>query len=100
MAIAQSPELVRSFGGSELDWLTREQYYDFVTGQSFRQSVLCRDQMPFSRTPSARALMSLRITVNVRPGTHGRAPRSGCAHIGFGARYGIRLNRPNQGGDP
>jgi methyltransferase-like protein/2-polyprenyl-3-methyl-5-hydroxy-6-metoxy-1,4-benzoquinol methylase len=67
MAIAQSPELLRSFGGSELDWLTREQYLDFVTGQSFRQSVLCRDQKPCSRTPSARALMSLRITVNVRP---------------------------------
>ena len=68
MAIAHSPELVRSFGGSELEWLTCEQYHDFVTGQSFRQSVLCRDQRSLSRTPSARALTSLRITVNVRPG--------------------------------
>jgi methyltransferase-like protein/SAM-dependent methyltransferase len=67
MALAQPPEIFRSFGGSELDWLTREQYVDFVTGQSFRQTVLCRDQRPFSRTPSMRALMSLRITVNVRP---------------------------------
>jgi methyltransferase-like protein/SAM-dependent methyltransferase len=69
MAVAQSPELFRSFSGAELDWLTREQYHDFVTGQSFRQSVLCRDQRTCSRTPSARALMSLRITVIVRPAT-------------------------------
>jgi methyltransferase-like protein len=69
MAIAQPPELFRSLGGSELDWLTREQYHDFVTGQSFRRSVLCRNQRPLSRTPSGRALMSLRITANVRPGT-------------------------------
>jgi len=69
MAVAQSPELFRSLAGSEFDWLTREQYHDFVRGQSFRQSVLCRDQRPCSRTPSARALMSLRSTVSVRPAT-------------------------------
>jgi methyltransferase-like protein len=69
MAVAQAPELFRFLAGSELDWLTREQYLDFVTGQSFRQSLLCHDQRPCSRSPSTEALKSLRITVSGRPAT-------------------------------
>ncbi len=69
MAVAQSPELLRGFEDSGLDWVAREQYHDFLKGQTFRQSILCRDNIRCSRSPSPSALMSLRITGHVRPTT-------------------------------
>src|SRR5215470_9076694 len=57
-ADAQPPELLRPFRDSA-DELAREQYYDFLKGQSFRQAVLCRAGVPCSRAPSAAGLMSL-----------------------------------------
>jgi len=74
MAATQPPELFQAFGDSPLDWLGREQLYDFIKGRAFRHSVLCRADVPCSRTPSARALMSLRITSLVRPAAAGPAP--------------------------
>jgi methyltransferase-like protein len=67
-AATQPPELLRPFGDS-LDWLAREQYYDFLKGQSFRQAVLCREDVLCSRVPLASGLMALRIAALVRPAT-------------------------------
>jgi methyltransferase-like protein/cyclopropane fatty-acyl-phospholipid synthase-like methyltransferase len=72
-AAAQPRELLRPFGDSA-DWLAREQYYDFLKGQSFRQAVLCREGVPCSRAPSATGLMSLRIAALVRPVPAGPEP--------------------------
>ena len=73
MAAAQPRELLRPFGDSA-DWLAREQYYDFLKGQSFRQAVLCREGVSCSRAPSASGLMSLRIAALVRPAPAGPEP--------------------------
>jgi methyltransferase-like protein/SAM-dependent methyltransferase len=67
MAVAQSAELFRGLDDSGPDWLAREQYYDFLKGQSFRQSVLCHANRECPRIPSAEAVTSLRFTPNVRP---------------------------------
>jgi cyclopropane fatty-acyl-phospholipid synthase-like methyltransferase/methyltransferase-like protein len=77
MAVTQPPELFQAFGDAPLDWLGREQLYDFIKGRAFRHSVLCRADVPCSRTPTARALMSLRITSLVRPAASGPAPGLG-----------------------
>ncbi|HZW32503.1 MAG TPA: class I SAM-dependent methyltransferase [Isosphaeraceae bacterium] len=73
MAAAQPPELLRPFGDSA-DWLAREQYYDYLKGQSFRQAVLCREGVACSRAPTATGLMSLRIAALVRPAPAGSTP--------------------------
>ncbi len=67
MAAAQPDELFRAFGDRALDWHDREQIYDFIKGRAFRNALLCREEVPCSRVPSARAIMSLRITSMVRP---------------------------------
>jgi methyltransferase-like protein/SAM-dependent methyltransferase len=78
MAVAQPPDFFRHFEGiaSDADWLAREQYCDFIGGRMFRQSLLCRDQVPCSRTPSAQSLESLRMTGLVRPGAASPDPGS------------------------
>src|SRR5262249_46844904 len=53
---------------ADSDWLAREQYCDFIGGRMFRRSLLCRDQVPCSRTPSPQSVTSLRMTGLVRPG--------------------------------
>src|SRR5438067_9023170 len=73
LAAAQPPGLLQVFGDSA-DWLAREQYYDFIKGQSFRQAVLCREGVPCSRLPLAQGLMSLRIAALVRPAASGPEP--------------------------
>src|SRR5262249_29314541 len=77
-AADQPPELLRPFGDSA-DWLAREQYYDFLKGQSFRQAVLCPQGVPCSRAPSASGLMSLRIAALVRHVPAGPEPGPGGA---------------------
>lgn len=76
MAAAKPPELFQAFGDSARDWLAREQLYDCITGRAFRHAVLCREGVACSRAPSARALMSLRITALVRPAGEGPVPRA------------------------
>jgi methyltransferase-like protein/trans-aconitate methyltransferase len=70
-AAAQPAELFQALGDSGLDWLAREQLYDFVNGRSFRHAVLCHEGSPCSRTPSLQALQSLRFTPRVRPAAEG-----------------------------
>jgi methyltransferase-like protein/trans-aconitate methyltransferase len=77
MAATQPPELFQAFGDSQLDWLGREQLADFIKGREFRHAVLCRADVPCARSPSARAIMSLRITTLVWPAAAGAAPGFG-----------------------
>jgi methyltransferase-like protein len=70
-AAAQPAALFQALGDSDLDWLGREQLYDFVNGRSFRHAVLCHEELPCSRTPTPQALRSLRITPRVRPAVAG-----------------------------
>jgi methyltransferase-like protein len=77
MGATQPPELFQAFGDSPLDWLGREQLYDFLVGRAFRLSVLCHAEVSCSRTPSAQALLSLWITTRVRPAAAGPAPSLG-----------------------
>jgi methyltransferase-like protein len=77
-AAAQPAELLRPFGDS-LDWVAREQYYDFLKGQSFRQAVLCREGVSCTPAPSPAGLMSLRIAALVRPATASPEPGPGGA---------------------
>jgi methyltransferase-like protein len=73
-ASPQSSELFEPFDDSADDWLRREQLYDFIKGRAFRHAVLCRESLPCSRRPSARALRSLCITSMVRPAAESAAP--------------------------
>jgi len=74
-AATQPDELFRAFGDSALDWHDREQIYDFIKGRAFRNALLCREGIPCSRMPSARAIMSLRISSLVRPAAGDFPPR-------------------------
>jgi methyltransferase-like protein/predicted O-methyltransferase YrrM len=80
MAVAQSPELFRDLDAFEVNWAAREQYYDFIKGQSFRQSVLCHANIACSRAPSVSEVMSLRITGNVRPAAVDQGPHT-CKNV-------------------
>jgi SAM-dependent methyltransferase len=71
-AAAQPFERFQALSDFALDWLDREQLYDSLKGRAFRQAVLCRDGVPCLREPSARALMSLRITSLIRPSVQSR----------------------------
>src|SRR5262249_45861890 len=72
-AATQPPGVPRPFGDS-LEWLAREQYYDFLKGQSFRRAVLCREAVLCSRVPLASGLMALRIAALVRPASASPEP--------------------------
>jgi cyclopropane fatty-acyl-phospholipid synthase-like methyltransferase/methyltransferase-like protein len=96
MAANQSPELFKRFGDSALTWLEREQIYDFIRGGAFRSSVLCRDGVPCSRTPTARSLMSLRIASLVRSVGASSAPGSDGGEEFHNLRgdFALRTNDP------
>jgi SAM-dependent methyltransferase len=96
MAATQPPELFQSLGDSSLDWLGREQLYDFIKGRAFHNAVLCREGPPCSRTPSARAMMSLRFTALVRPAGENAAPRpeGGEDFHNFRGEFALSTNDP------
>jgi methyltransferase-like protein/trans-aconitate methyltransferase len=95
-ADAQPPELFRTFGDSASGWLDREQLLDFIKGRAFRHAVLCHTEMSCSRTPSAEAIESLRITSMVRPARTDAAlgPDGGEEFQTFRGEFALSTNDP------
>jgi methyltransferase-like protein len=63
------------------DVITREQYNDFLMGRTFRQTLLCRKEIPLYQTHPAERLYTLRFAADLRPVSADPKPCSEAAEV-------------------
>jgi SAM-dependent methyltransferase len=66
-------EALRPYAG---DVIRKEQYLDFIRGRRFRQTLLCRADLPIEREVSARRMRSLLFSCPARPDAEGKFRRA------------------------
>jgi Predicted methyltransferase regulatory domain len=66
-------EALRPFAG---DVIRKEQYLDFIRGRRFRQTLLCRADLPIAREVSAARMRRLLFSCPARPDAEGRFRRA------------------------
>ncbi len=64
---AALPDLVNALEGIAADRIEREQYMDFLTFRTFRQSLFCRSERTPSAEPDPSVLDRLHVVAQVRP---------------------------------
>ena len=68
MSLENFPERVRSMlQGVSRNAVEMEQYMDFLRNRMFRQTLLCRADIPFDRTPRPQALARMHVATSARP---------------------------------
>ncbi len=67
LPVGIAAEIVHAVDGLATDLLDREQYLDFLSGRSFRRTLLCHTDVPVSRPYSAQALMGLCLSALAQP---------------------------------
>ncbi|MBM3791399.1 MAG: methyltransferase domain-containing protein [Acidobacteria bacterium] len=79
----------------EHDLHAKEQYLDFIKCRRFRQTLLCHQQVPLSRSPGRDCIMALHISAQIRS-TNPEAEAKTTENAEFQAPGGARVttNRP------
>jgi len=62
-----SPETEKTLHHLATDLIQMEQYMDFVRNRTFRQTLLCRDDLPLSRNITANHLLPMYVSSPLRP---------------------------------
>lgn len=76
---AAPPDWARRAAGD--DAVRAQQYMDFVTGRTFRRSVLCHAGVPSSPQPGAEALRMLYVALRAEPAVPDDADRAKGGHV-------------------
>jgi methyltransferase-like protein/trans-aconitate methyltransferase len=73
------------------DWVTREQYLDFVKGRMFRESLFCHHEAALSRPVAVNRIRDFHISTDIMPGSPDLDPQAP-GRAEFKMRSGQRMS--------